>query len=153
MKRLKTVSTHQPSFLPWFGLIYKIKESDYFILLDDVQFNKRSFQHRAFYSNGDKKQYLSISVKKKDVQKKKIKINEIKLQNKTQTEIYQKLFQRYHSCKGWNSLEPLFRDVLLNPKDKLIDITYPIFQKCVEIFNIKTKIFKSSEFNFSKKKK
>ena len=42
------VSIHQPNYLPWIGFFDKIKRSDVFVLLDDVQFprGKKHFGHR-----------------------------------------------------------------------------------------------------------
>ena len=34
----KTVSIHQPNYLPWPGFFYKIANSDIFVVFDDVQF-------------------------------------------------------------------------------------------------------------------
>lgn len=152
MKNVLRVSTHQPSFLPWIGLLSKIKNSDYFVLLDDVQFNQRSFQHRAYYSNNNTRSFLTLSIEKKNLFKDRLKINEIRLKHKIQNEIYYKLFDRYNDCKGWVHLEPLFNKVFLEPKEKMIDIIYPIFFESLKLLNIKTKIFKSSEFNFTQKK-
>lgn len=41
------VAIHQPEYLPWLGLIDKAKRADVLVLLDHVQFNRASLQHRA----------------------------------------------------------------------------------------------------------
>ncbi len=41
------VAIHQPEYLPWPGLLAKARRADVFVLLDDVQFNRASLQHRA----------------------------------------------------------------------------------------------------------
>ena len=41
------VAAHQPNYLPWLGYFYKIAHCDIFVLLDDVQFTKNSFQNRV----------------------------------------------------------------------------------------------------------
>jgi hypothetical protein len=37
---------HQPDNLPYFGFFHKVKNSDVFIVLDNVQFKKNNFQNR-----------------------------------------------------------------------------------------------------------
>ena len=41
------ITIHQPEYLPWPGLLAKARRADVFVLLDDVQFNRASLQHRA----------------------------------------------------------------------------------------------------------
>lgn len=38
---------HQPNFLPRLGTLAKLFAADYWIVLDDVQFTRRDYQHRA----------------------------------------------------------------------------------------------------------
>ena len=41
------IAIHQPEYLPWPGLLAKARRADVLVLLDDVQFNRASLQHRA----------------------------------------------------------------------------------------------------------
>lgn len=41
------VAIHQPEYLPWLGYLDKVRRADVFVLLDSVQFNRASLQHRA----------------------------------------------------------------------------------------------------------
>jgi hypothetical protein len=41
------VAIHQPEYLPWLGLLDKARRVDAFVLLDNVQFDRSSLQHRA----------------------------------------------------------------------------------------------------------
>ena len=53
---MKIVSIHQPSYWPWLGLLDKIAKTNTFILLDDSQVVKGTFQYRnIFFCNGDAK--------------------------------------------------------------------------------------------------
>ncbi|WP_329144849.1 MULTISPECIES: WbqC family protein [unclassified Streptomyces] len=38
---------HQPNFLPRLTTLAKLVATDYWIVLDDVQFTRRDYQHRA----------------------------------------------------------------------------------------------------------
>ena len=43
---MKKVAIMQPTFLPWIGYFSLIDKVDEFIFLDNVQFDKRSWQQR-----------------------------------------------------------------------------------------------------------
>ena len=43
---MKIISIHQPGYLPWLGFFKKIMYSDVFVFLDNVKFEKRSWQMR-----------------------------------------------------------------------------------------------------------
>jgi hypothetical protein len=60
------VGIHQPNFMPWLGYFYKIHQSDIFIYLDDVQFQKTgaSYTNRVSINIGGKSSYLTIPVKR-----------------------------------------------------------------------------------------
>ena len=56
------LSIHQPSYFPWLGLLDKISKSDKFVLLDDVQVVKGTYQYRnIFFCNGQAK-YLTLPI-------------------------------------------------------------------------------------------
>ena len=41
------VAIHQPHFLPWLGFLHRMACVDLFVLLDDVQFERRNYQNRT----------------------------------------------------------------------------------------------------------
>lgn len=41
------VAIHQPEYFPWLGFVDKARRADVLVLLDDVQFDRSSLQHRA----------------------------------------------------------------------------------------------------------
>lgn len=58
---MTTVAIHQPEYMPWLGLIDKARQADVFVLLDDVQFNRSSIQHRCRIAGPDgKTKWLTI---------------------------------------------------------------------------------------------
>lgn len=40
------LAAHQPQYLPYLGLLDKIAAADVFVLQDDLQFSRSSFQNR-----------------------------------------------------------------------------------------------------------
>ncbi len=57
------VAIHQPNFLPWLGYFYKIVESDFFVLLDNVQYSKNSFINRNKVKTPQGDLWLTVPVK------------------------------------------------------------------------------------------
>ena len=43
---MRKVSIHQPQYIPWPAYFDKILQSDIFVILDDVQFQKNGLQNR-----------------------------------------------------------------------------------------------------------
>ncbi|MGB0630067.1 MAG: WbqC family protein [Alphaproteobacteria bacterium] len=57
-----TVAIHQPNYLPWLGYFYKIRQSDVFVFLDDVQYSKNSYINRVQVLNGGQVKWLTVPV-------------------------------------------------------------------------------------------
>ena len=55
----------QPTFLPWLGYFDLIDQSDIFVFLDSVQFNKRSWQQRNKIKTPKGLEWVTIPVKVK----------------------------------------------------------------------------------------
>lgn len=60
--RRPTVAIHQPECLPWLGFVDKIRQSDIFVLLDSVQFEKNYFQNRNRIRTAAGVQWLTVPV-------------------------------------------------------------------------------------------
>ena len=60
----------QPTYLPWIGYFSLIDASEYFIFLDDVQFDARSWQQRNRIAINGNVNYLTLPVIKKGLRKK-----------------------------------------------------------------------------------
>ncbi|HVM94270.1 MAG TPA: WbqC family protein [Terriglobales bacterium] len=56
------IAISQPTYLPWVGYFDLIDQVDLFVLLDNVQFEKRSWQQRNRIKTADGLQWLTIPV-------------------------------------------------------------------------------------------
>jgi len=65
---MKIIGIHQPNFMPWLGYFYKIYQSDTFIFLDDVQFQKTgaSYTNRVSININGKSSYVTVQVKRQE---------------------------------------------------------------------------------------
>jgi len=72
------VSIHQPSYFPWLGMLDKIRKSDIFMVMDEVQLSDNAYQHRNLFLTADgKTKFLTIPFAKKDYLKRPFRELEI----------------------------------------------------------------------------
>lgn len=139
----------QPTFIPWAGYFNLMSQVDVFVFLDDVQFNKRSWQqrNRVIQPSGEE---LVLSVPVHSKGKYDQKINEVEINEATNwREKHKKTLQLSYS-------KSLFREELFEIVDKLYEqkiSNLSEFNKYLivmlnELLNINTKIISSSELDF-----
>jgi len=59
-----TLSAHQPAYLPWLGYFNKIANSDVFVILDNVQYERGSFVNRNRIKGPNGIFWLTVPLKK-----------------------------------------------------------------------------------------
>ncbi len=62
----RTVCIHQPDFAPHLGFFQRLEDSNVYIVLDDVQFIRRGWQHRDKIKTPRGAAWLTLSVRKTD---------------------------------------------------------------------------------------
>ncbi len=77
---MSSVVIHQPEYLPWANLFFKIYKCDNFIFLDNVQYSRRSFQNRNLIGKDGSFFYITVPIKycERDTLIKDIKIDNTK---------------------------------------------------------------------------
>ncbi|WP_277994434.1 WbqC family protein [Aeromonas encheleia] len=146
------ISIHQPAYLPWLGYVERIKNSDIFIFLDSVQFEKNSFTNRNLIKGANGPHWLTIPVKKKghlskslfdiemasDIDWRKNHLMSIK-SSYSRSAIFHEKYDRLY--KLYDNNETLLADLCFN---------HLLFW--LEEFDIKTKIIRSSSLSASSRK-
>lgn len=56
---------HQPQYIPYIAFFNKISKADVFVLVDSVQFNRKSWQQRTLIKHNDSELCLTVPVLKK----------------------------------------------------------------------------------------
>jgi len=139
------VSIAQPTFFPWVGYCNIIKNSNVFVFLDNVKFEKHSWQMRNRVKNSSKRDDSEVwmSVPTKGVTNDTL-IKDVIIDNsknwkekhvKTLKNNYSKSFQQIKFLsqiydKEWNNLA---------------DFNIESITKCCEYLGIKTKLIKASD--------
>lgn len=135
------VTIHQPEHLIWLGLIDKIRQSDVFVILDDVQFEKNNFQNRNKIKSG----WLTVPIKK---HKLNTKINEIEIADTNWRPKYLKTIkQDYSKAPNLDKHYPKIEAIINKGHKRLLDLNVDLICYFMDCFGLRTKIMLSSPLN------
>lgn len=142
---MTTIGIHQPEYLPWLGFFKKMIQCDIFVLYDDVQFERKSWQNRNSIKTHNGSTLLTVPVKAKF----ESLINDVKIDNtqnwskKHIKSIYSNYIKSRYFEKYFSELEKIYKDEFLT----LIELNTKIIKFINAELNINNKILFSSEFN------
>ncbi len=147
------VSIHQPPYLPWLGLLEKIALSDRFVILDNVQYNARAFQHRTLYSCEGGARYLSLAVHSRGHQTPGTRIADIRLADPTiPRRHYETLRHRYGRRPGWGAIAAELGELLASGRDSLLELNVALLRMTLERFDVRADLLLASSLEASGRK-
>ena len=152
MKKNKIIIT-QPTFLPYSGYFSAMYFADNIILLDDVQFEKRSWQqrNRIYTNHGGTLITVPTHTKGKFNQK----INEVLINYNTKwsDKILKSIYYNYKNTPFFDKYFNEFEKIFLQRYNKLIDLNINIIKKVNNFLGIdNSKLLLSSKINSKEKK-
>lgn len=135
------ISIHQTQYIPWIPYFSKINQSDVFVLLDDVQFQKNGLQNRNYILTQNGTTRLTLSVKGKFGDK----INQMVLNDiKELPKHWKTLEMAYCKSRFYNELQPILGEIY-NSKYLFLEQFCSDLILCISSYiGINTKIIKSS---------
>lgn len=139
------VSIHQPNYLPWLGFFDKIKQSDTFVIFDNVQFprGKNHFGHRNLVKTNVKSKWLTIPLVGKSEMK---NFNEIEINYNGWNEEHLRLLKVFYSKTPY--FDEYYSDlerILLTPYANLHELNTKLILHFLNILEIKTTILLCSK--------
>ena len=150
--KMTTVAIMQPTYLPWLGYFDLIDQSDCFVFLDSVQFNKRSWQQRNRIKGPDGQITLTVPVLSKG--KREQLICEAKIDDTTN--FFQKhlktIHQNYGKAPYFSTYYQSFSEILSGSHKLLCELNIEIIHWFMGQLGIQSKTIRSSSFNVSGKK-
>ena len=146
------ITAHQPAYLPWLGYFNKIRNSDIFVLLDIVQFEKNSFINRNKIKGSQGAIWLTVPIKIKGHMTSSI--TEIKIDNSQnwKQKHLNTIYFNYKKAARFEELYPRLEKLYLSNHDLLVDLCYEqlLFWLC-EI-GVSKKIVRLSELGINSSK-
>lgn len=137
------VAIHQPQYLPWLPYFTKIKESDVFILLDTVDFQKNGLQNRNQIKTAQGAHWLTVPVQQKLGQK----VRDVKIDNSDPwlRKHWQTIQQCYRKAAAFNAYEKELEALYADEWSSLNELNIVIISMMMRWMNIRTPIVRSSQ--------
>ncbi len=140
----KRVAIHQPNYLPWLGYFAKIKNSDIFVFLDDVQFSKNSWQNRVNIKSPNGKQFLTQPVNR--INGSFTSTNEIIFSTCSWKAKHLKSIEHnYKKARFFYDFFPTVEYILSNEAEKLVQFNIFAIKNICDYLKIDISFTKSSE--------
>ncbi len=138
------IAIHQPEYFPWLGFIDKARRVDALVMLDSVQFDRASLQHRAKVIGANGVVWLTIPFVHRFPQRiDAVEIAEPRFALKQ----WKTLQACYGRAAGWRSAAPKL-EALLGASSKstlMTDVTIPSVRLLLEAFGVATRVVRASE--------
>jgi len=107
--RQVTCAVHQPNLFPRISTLFKLYAADIWVVLDDVQFNARDYQNRAWLQSphDGSGQWLTLAAHKPDGRATRIKDITLVDPPKNEKRLLSLVKQYYGQCRRWPQLQPI----------------------------------------------
>lgn len=145
---------HQPHYFPWLGYLNKMACVDKFVILDEVQLERKSNMYRNKLSTTDgKEKFITVSFERTGYMERKF--NEIQINNSENWQATQINFIMSNYKKApffneiWPYIEPVFNEKF-DMLDNLVERTVLIEK---DLFDIKTEIIKQSTLEYGEEER
>lgn len=151
------VSAHQPNYVPYLGLFYKIYKSDVFVYFDDVQFSKSNgiahngiAHNRNVVKTSQGTQYLKVPVNYKFGDS----INNVRVNYSVnwQERHLQCLSFNYKKAQYFNEVFSFFEELIYRKYESLAEMNIEIITMICGKWGINRPYYKTSEFQINKTK-
>ena len=141
------VSIHQPDYIPYLGLFYKMYNSDVFIHLDDAQFSNEAAHNFNKIKTPQGILRLKFPVEKKFGDP--INIVRPKDELKWKEKHLKTIEMNYLKAKYFKELFPELKDVYMAHYDNVADLNIAINTFIAGKFGIKPRFYRSSDMNIN----
>jgi hypothetical protein len=156
MKEIKTKSCkvfiHQPDFAPWLTFFKRIFHADIYVILDDVQFNRRGFINRDYLNLNKKKSLITIPIIKTNRDKTLIKDVKIHYDNKWIEKFLKTIFINYKNTNNYGETYKFLKGQIDKRHKYLIDLNLDIIKFVIKELEIDIKIYHASELDINTNK-
>lgn len=139
------VAIMQPTYLPWIGLLAMIDRVDRYVFLDDVGFDRSSWQQRNYIRNGNDRLMLTVPVVKKGLRGQALRDVEIQPDGDFPEKHIRSITMTYQGAPHFDAFAPELFRVMRENVVKLCDLNVAITRWLLASFGIGTPTMMASE--------
>jgi hypothetical protein len=140
----KKIAIMQPTYLPWIGYFGLMDAADEFVLLDDVQFARRSWQQRNQIKGPAGAIMLTVSVLKKGKRDQLVSEAEIDAEAETAKKHARSIELAYAKAPYWPKYGAGLLAAIGNPTKMLADYNIALIERIRDDLGVKTPLVRSS---------
>ena len=140
------VSIHQPEHLPWLGFFDKLRRSDVFVLLDNVQYRKNYFQNRNKIRTATGWQWLTVPVMRRSLGKPICEVM-VDQHHDWRRASWTAIQQHYHRAPYWVRYAPFLEQLYAQAWERLVDLNCAIIQWMVAQLGLTTTLVRGSDLS------
>lgn len=141
---MSIITIHQPQYLPWIPYFAKILQSDLFIFLDNVSFQKNGVQNRNQIKTANGKTWLTVPVKQSFGQL----IKDTAVANPHLiTKHLKTISLNYRKAPFFEAIFCLIEPLLLQPPSHLSDLNCKLILTLLNYLDYKGKVIYASDLN------
>lgn len=141
------VAIMQPTYLPWIGYFSLMDRVDHFVILDSVQFDRRSWQQRNRIKTASDIQMLTIPALTKGKRDQLICEVEIDQQSRFKSKHQNAIKFAYAAAPFYDQYSDLIFNALGKDTPLLAELTIGLIRELRDLLGITTEISKSSEMD------
>ncbi len=133
----------QPTYLPWIGYFDLIDQSDVFVFLDTVQFEKQSWQQRNRVKTAQGPAWLTVPVFQSLGQP----VRDVVIRDDTnyRHKHWMSLLSNYGRAAAWKDFAGVFKESYGRPWERLADLNIHFITTIAAALGLQTRFVRASE--------
>ena len=140
MSSEKTVAIHQPNYLRWFGFFDKVNKADVLILMDNVQYPRRSWANRVRIKGSEGGMWLSVPVKVKGRYDQSIAQAEVSYEADWVNKHLKTLERCYEKTAYFDEIFPPVEKILEKSQVSLADLNRSLIEQMMRLLGIESEL-------------
>lgn len=141
----RTLTAHQPNYLPWLGLFHKVGQGDVWVIADDVQYTRHGLINRNRIRTAEGWQWLTVPVLTRGRGQQRIGEVEIEPASTWRRKHWQALQWNYSRAAFFETYAGFLEEFYRREWRLLADVNIALCRYLLEQFGIEVEVRRSAE--------